>query len=308
MLSQVRVPRHIGDEKGRLVIFTDSSTMAQAAAAYWVTESGAGYESRLIASKSKVTGLRQHEHIGRLELVGAVIGVALALKIALAYRIPMESVTYFTDSMAVLYWLSTTSTLSAYAGHRVAKIGERSNHKQWKYVNTTENPSDLPTRGMRAADLAKCELWWRGPAFLRRPPHEWPEQPKIRPTEAAAAETRTVEEISANIVMHERGESCQQGNGNCTDTKKVGLIERLMAQGYNIRRAMHLLARLTEIMHLKFQHNGFNMIFRKWETLWVRHEQRVVLSKLYSELQNNRRPSETARIKTLFGFTTGHLG
>ena len=112
-LNKVSVPRHIGNSKGRLVIFTDASTMAQAAAAYWVTETPEGYESRLIAAKTKVTGLRQHEHIGRLELVGAVLGVALALKVGLAYQIPMEEVTYFTDSMSVLYWLSTTATLSA---------------------------------------------------------------------------------------------------------------------------------------------------------------------------------------------------
>ena len=148
-LGKISVSRHLGSKKGWLVIFTDSSTMTQAAAAYWVTETPQGCDSKLIAAKSKVTGLRQHEHIGRLELVAAVLGVALALKIALAYQIPMEEVTYFTDSMWVLYWLSTTATLSAYAGHRVAKIGERSHFGQWNYVHTSQNPSDLPTRGCR---------------------------------------------------------------------------------------------------------------------------------------------------------------
>ena len=81
-LYKVGVPRYIGKQEGRLVVFTDASTMAQAAAAYWVTETTHGWDSKLIAAKTKVTGLRQHEHIGRLELVGAVLGVALALKIA----------------------------------------------------------------------------------------------------------------------------------------------------------------------------------------------------------------------------------
>ena len=116
--------RYIGGD-GHLVVFTDASTMAQAAAAYWVTRGPQGIDSNLIASKTKVTGLRQHEHIGRLELIAAVLGVSLALKVALSYRIPVERVTYFTDSMSVLYWLSTTAPLSAYAGHRVAKIAER---------------------------------------------------------------------------------------------------------------------------------------------------------------------------------------
>ena len=281
-LSQIQIPRCIGDKKGQLVVFTDASTMAQAAAAYWVTETTEGIESHLVASKSKVTGLRQHEHIGRLELVGAVLGVALALKIALAYRIPMESVTYFTDSMSVLYWLSTTAQLSAYTGHRVAKIGERSRFSQWHYVHTSANPSDLPTRGMRAKELARCELWWHGPEFLRQPRHQWPEQPLIRSTEASAAETRTVEEIATHIIMHEEGkeEECEKSDKR----NQLELIQRLTDRGHKLRKTMRLLARLSETMHQKFGHPGFDMVFSKWETCWIQHEQKLVLSRLYQEL------------------------
>ena len=110
-LIEVQIPRHFWGEtgQGKLVMFTDSSNLAQAAA-YWITETKEGIDSNLIAAKTKVTGMRQHEHIGRLELVAAVMGVALAVKIAVAYRLPLEDVVYFTDSMAVLFWL----TLSAY--------------------------------------------------------------------------------------------------------------------------------------------------------------------------------------------------
>ena len=111
--------------QGRLVIFADSSSMAQAAVAYWVSEREGHLESHLIASNLKVMGMRQHEHIRRLELVAAVIGVKLAVKIAKAYNLDLGSVLYFTDSMAILYWLSTTMALSTYTGHRVAQILER---------------------------------------------------------------------------------------------------------------------------------------------------------------------------------------
>ena len=61
--------------------------MAQAAAAYWVTEGEKHhehpYQARPIGSKVKLTGLRQLEHIGRLELIAAVMGVMLAVKICI---------------------------------------------------------------------------------------------------------------------------------------------------------------------------------------------------------------------------------
>ena len=93
-LPDVQVTRFLGKEEGRLVLFSDASHMAQAAAAYWVTEaqpsSEEPYQARLIASKLKLTGLRQMEHIGRLELIAAVMSVMLAVKICIAYGFPMD--------------------------------------------------------------------------------------------------------------------------------------------------------------------------------------------------------------------------
>ena len=80
-LTRIKVPRFLGKEEGRLVMFSDASSMAQAAVAYWVTEEEdqqEAYSTQLIASKVKLTGLRQIEHIGRLELVAAVMSVMLA--------------------------------------------------------------------------------------------------------------------------------------------------------------------------------------------------------------------------------------
>ena len=292
-LTKIGIKRYVGNQAGKLVVFTDASTMAQAAAAYWVSEESGKIESRLIASKTKVTGLRQHEHIGRLELVAAVIGVALALKIAVAYSFPMEEVTYFTDSMSVLYWLSTTAPLSAYAGHRVAKIGERSNFGQWNYVSTKDNPSDLPTRGVRAEELVNCELWWCGPSFLRKPRPEWPEQPYIRATEAAAAETRTVQEISKNIILLSKSPSPHEER----EAARLDLFKRVMEQGHSARKTMRLLSRLNEVMHCRYNNNKFDMIFSRWEALWMKTEQQRVFKKLYSELTQNQRPSEMLEMK-----------
>ena len=285
LLHRVEIPRHLGGRngQGRLVIFTDSSSMAQAAAAYWLSSSGEVLESNLVASKVKVTGLRQHEHIGRLELVAAVMGVKLAEKVARTYGLDLNNVQYFTDSMAVLYWLSTTMALTPYAGHRVAQILERSSFGQWKYVHTSKNPSDIPTRGMRAKDLANCTLWWKGPEFLREPEQNWPEQPFIRADEQAVAETRTVEEISQQIVLPLTGSS--QGS-------RLSLILKLKSLLGNVRKAIKALYMLSSLFYQKYKNENFRLSLLDWEVVWIRYEQKEKFAKLYQELENMKRPSE----------------
>ena len=40
-------------------------------------------------------------------------------------------------------------------------------------MQSKENPADLPTRGLTAADLELSELWWNGSAFLYEEKGEW---------------------------------------------------------------------------------------------------------------------------------------
>ena len=135
------------------------------------------------------------------------MGVKLAEKNARAFNLDMSLVLYITDSMAVLYWLTWPWPLLPYAGHWTAQIlQERSSHKQWSYVHSSQNPSDLPTPIIRARVMASTEVWWKGPSFLRQLEEDWPEKPYIKATENAAAETRTLEEISKQIVLPARGQ------------------------------------------------------------------------------------------------------
>ena len=98
-VNGIRFPRHLGNAEGKLVMFSDASRMAQATAAYWVTESpdkdGNPYQARVVASKVKLTGLRQMEHIGCLELVAAVMSVMLAVKICIAFGLSLDQVLFF---------------------------------------------------------------------------------------------------------------------------------------------------------------------------------------------------------------------
>ena len=148
---------------------------------------------------------------------------------------------------------------------------------------------------MQAIELAQCELWWKGSEFLERPREEWPEQLRVKATEAAAAETRTVEEIARTIILRSEGSEEKVDLG--VTKGQLGMIQRFLDRGHDLRKSFQTLALLTEGLHQRFQDTRFNMVFSKWETIWVRHEQTLLLGKLYKELQGQRRPSHLLEFK-----------
>ena len=56
----------------------------------------------------------------------------------------------------------------------MGEIQTQTDPNQWRYVPTKVNPADMLSRGMPANDLAKCNSWWRGPAFLSQTEDMWP--------------------------------------------------------------------------------------------------------------------------------------
>ena len=189
----ITIPRHLGQDPHKmvdLVIFTDASSKALAAVAYSITDVG---QPTLVSTKHKLTGIRGSQTIPRLELAAALLGTTLAFEICKMWELDMNTVTYFTDSLTVLWWLRTTQAFDSFVGHRITKILEHSHFTQWHHVRTDENPTDLPTRGMRPQELRNCALWWEGPSFLAGLQWCWPPQPQLSITAEAAAEKRNLE-------------------------------------------------------------------------------------------------------------------
>ena len=58
---------------------------------------------RLIAAKSKVASLNPMT-VPRLELMGAILGLRLTQSL-LTVLVPMKSVTFYSDSTDVLWWI-----------------------------------------------------------------------------------------------------------------------------------------------------------------------------------------------------------
>ena len=133
----------------------------------------------IILSKCRVAPLEKRM-IPRMELEGMLLLSKLLSAAAKDLNIPSLSVFTWTDSTIVLGWLQKPlHNLKTYVAHRVEMIVSRVNKKQWRYVHTSCNPTDLLSQGVKPSDLVRSNIWWNGPPWLQHSPVIWPKRPDI---------------------------------------------------------------------------------------------------------------------------------
>ena len=99
----------------------------------------------LVASKSRIS--IRYLTIARIELVSTHMTCNMIPKVKSALRNQnVRSVTGWTDSTVVLYWLKEQGSYNQFARNRVYKILERDDIN-WQYNPTRDNPADLVSRG-----------------------------------------------------------------------------------------------------------------------------------------------------------------
>ena len=62
--------------------------------------------------------------------------------------------------------------MRADASNRIQEIHDHTSSRQWRYVESTENPADEESRGMKAQELQQSR-WILGPAFLWNKENKW---------------------------------------------------------------------------------------------------------------------------------------
>ena len=162
-------------------IFCDASEESFAAAAYGTSpdKNGASVNVHLMMAKTRVKSIKETT-IPRLELQGAVLAANMHTYIT-KYLGPLPT-TFWTDSTIVLNWIHTeASQYKVFVGNRVKLIQDntKQNHTtcddHWKWVPGTQNPADIPSRGIWPLSEKQNELWLHGPEFLKS--GEYPDQP-----------------------------------------------------------------------------------------------------------------------------------
>ena len=65
----------------------------------------------------------------------------------------------------MLSWLKQKENKDIFAKNRVLEIKDKDDIT-FRYINTKDNPADLPARGMPIDELKESKLWWNGPEWL----------------------------------------------------------------------------------------------------------------------------------------------
>ena len=150
-------PKQVCIHSVQLHGFSDASEEAYAGVVYLrMVDTLSHVHISLVTSKTKVAPIKRLT-IPRLELCGAHL-------LAQVFRIPVNDIYAWTDSMVVLSWLTgTPRRFKPYVGNRVSHIIESIPPDRWNHVSGTENPADCASRGLYASELLEHRLWWDGP-------------------------------------------------------------------------------------------------------------------------------------------------
>ena len=129
--------------------------------------------AQLLFSKARVTPLKKTT-IPRTELTAAMVAVKLHRKFLSEMNMMIDTTTFWTDSMAVLRYIANEKTrFHTFVANRLRVIHEGSTLKQWRFIDSVQNPADIVSRGASVDKLLETKQWFNGPDFLWKPFSSW---------------------------------------------------------------------------------------------------------------------------------------
>ena len=160
-----------------LILFSDGSKDAYGTVAYVRWKTPAGFESFILAAKSRIAPLRIVD-IVRLELCGAVLNARLYAFIVHELRdIAFKEVYHVIDSEIVRAMINKDSYgFRTFAANRIGEIQEYTEKENWYWVEGNLNIADLTTRPFdrTTVNLDANGEWQKGPNFLQQTTDKWP--------------------------------------------------------------------------------------------------------------------------------------
>jgi hypothetical protein len=175
-LSLLQFPRLVGAISTEILgielhIFSDASQDALGLAAYLrIILKDGNVKCNLIMAKSRVAP-KKVLTIPKLELTAATLATRLSLFLLDCHRVVPSKPTFFwTDATIVLFWIASESKKwKPYVSNRVEEIKKSVKPSQFGHCEGTDNPADLPSRGVSVKVLQKSKIWANGPEWLFDP-------------------------------------------------------------------------------------------------------------------------------------------
>ncbi|XP_051166617.1 uncharacterized protein LOC127284933 [Leptopilina boulardi] len=155
--------------------FCDASEKAYGACIYLrSTDNSGNHHISIVCAKSKVAPVSPVT-LPRLELCAALLLSRLYNITKNSLSFENQRVFFWSDSTIVLQWLKTdASTLKTFVSNRISEIQTNTKNGEWKHVPSQDNPADLISRGKFPTEILESTLWKKGPTWLSRDEHLWP--------------------------------------------------------------------------------------------------------------------------------------
>ena len=169
-ISQVKYDRFIsfeGATEYELHGFCDASGEGLAACVYLVSKGKGKVQSRLLRCRTRVNSSKPMS-MPRKEMCAAVLlALVMHMVVEAVKDLNVTKKAYYTDSMNALHWIvSDHLNWPVFVANRIKQVRELTDPRSWLYINTTENPADLPSRGCLIDTLKDHTLFREGPRFL----------------------------------------------------------------------------------------------------------------------------------------------
>ena len=148
-----------------LIGFCDASLKLYAAVIYLKIQTVSGYSIRLVSSKTRVAPVGG-QTIPRLELLAALLLAKLISSVhhTLETERTLQAPLCFTDSTVALGWIrSQNKDWKQFVQNRVNSIRKLVAAEYWRHCPGTENPADIPSRGLDLSNATRLQLWLHGP-------------------------------------------------------------------------------------------------------------------------------------------------
>ena len=201
-VSDLAIPRWLRwTSAGRVQLhaFADASRRAIAAVVYLRTEDMQGtVQVSLLSAKTKLASIKSQLNTGRpcarmtiprLELRAALLAAKLLRSVAEGLGLSGRDCHPWSDSQVTLHWLRSEGPVgNDFVDNYVSHIQEILPECAWSYVNTTENPADLATRGADPLTLGRRLIWWQGPPWLTKQSSTWPTASETVPLKSLATQ------------------------------------------------------------------------------------------------------------------------
>ncbi|KAL7871964.1 hypothetical protein SRHO_G00069470 [Serrasalmus rhombeus] len=221
--------------KAQIHNFSDASESGYGTASYILLTSKDGKKCcTLLMCKSRVAPLKKVT-VPRMELTAAIIAVKVDKLLRQEMEITLQESVFWTDSLTVLRYIENdASRFKTFVANRVAFIREATLPSQWRYVNSSLNPADVASRGMKFTSLTKHDNWIHGPPFLCEDEPDWPTRPDVHNTMDDDSEIRKTTLVTL------------------VSTTKVAAMTTLVeyySDWHRLKKAVAWMLRLKDLLH-----------------------------------------------------------